>query len=119
MRTHHAGAFHAMAQVTDLASAMTEAGMGDNLRKYMQARGVNTAAVMAAINETPKKVDAVLLDPLEKGFKFADNHTLKLSAMEIPVVKARLRHVWRACDRLVNGAAGGRCCCGGNSSCAL
>ena len=94
-----------MAQVTDLASAMTEAGVGDNLRKYMQARGINTAAVMAAIARDPARGGRRPVGPAREGLQVCRQSHVELSAMEIPVVKARLRHVRRACDRLINGAA--------------
>ena len=39
------------------------------------------------------------------GFVLPDSTKLKLSELELPVERARLRQIWKACDKAENGAA--------------
>ena len=87
-----------------LAKILDEAGAEDHLRKYLSARKINTVAILAAIATDTKELDKVL-KPLEDGFVLPDSTKLKLSELELPVERARLRQIWKACDKAENGAA--------------
>ena len=68
-----------------LAKILDEAGAEDHLRKYLSARKINTVAILAAIATDTKELDKVLMKPLSE--------------------LARLRQIWKACDKAENGAA--------------
>ena len=88
-----------------LAKILDEAGAEDRLRKYLSAWKINTVAILAAIATDTKELDKVLMKPLEDGFVLPDSTKLKLSELELPVERARLRQIWKACDKAENGAA--------------
>ena len=55
---------------------------------------------MAALATTVAELDDVLVKPLESPFVVDSSHTIKLDDLRLPVERARLRHLWRAMQKV-------------------
>ena len=79
------------------AQAMAEAGIPDNIKKYILSRDIKSVEVMASIACKVEEVDENLVKPLESGFTLSGGDKIQLSQLELPVVKAKLRYLSRNC----------------------
>ena len=85
-----------------LVQAMRDAGLADNLQQYILSRDIKSVEVMASIASKIEEVDEVLADPLASAFHLPDGSEIKLSKLELPIVKAKLRFLWRKCYQECN-----------------
>ena len=79
------------------AKAMAEAGIPDNIKQYILSRDIKSIEVMASVACKVEEVDEILVKPLESGFTLPGGDKIQLSPLELPVVKAKLRFLWRKC----------------------
>ena len=85
-----------------LVQAVRDAGLADNLQQYILSRDIKSVEVMASIASKIEEVDEVLADPLASAFRLPDGSEIKLSKLELPIVKAKLRFLWRKCYQECN-----------------
>ena len=87
----------------DLQKILDGVGADNELREYLQKRGIDSVAVMAALGVDMKEAGDILVGPLESGFELASGKVFKLDPLQVPVTRARLRQAWKECDQLING----------------
>ena len=80
-----------------LVQAVRDAGLADNLQQYILSRDIKSVEVMASIASKIEEVDEVLADPLASAFRLPDGSEIKLSKLELPIVKAQLYDIIVLC----------------------
>ncbi|CAE7231016.1 unnamed protein product [Symbiodinium sp. CCMP2592] len=82
----------------ELVKLLKESGLDDKLVDYVAARDIRSRDIFASIATSVQEVDAVLMEPLVAGFKMPQGESLKLDALQLPIVRAKFRYVWRKCS---------------------
>ncbi|CAE7947465.1 pkd2, partial [Symbiodinium sp. KB8] len=77
-----------------LAQAMCDAGLAENVQQYILSWDITSIEVLA--------LDEILAEPLSSTFRVPNGPEIKLSKLEFPVVKAKLRFLWRKCNQDCN-----------------
>ena len=76
------------------------------LQQYLTVRDILSVAVMASLAEKVEELDEALMEPLTgKPFKVDESLTVKLSALELPVARAKFRFVWRQCQKVLQSSS--------------
>ena len=95
--------------MTGAASKLTkfldEAGCDDQAKRYVAERKIISTEIFASLADTADELDMVLLEPLKAEFKFSDGSAFKPDQLELPVLRAKFRRVWRqSCDEIAAAA---------------
>ena len=80
---------------TALKAILASAGASDDLVAYVEARAILTVEVYAELGEDLKEFDQAMVEPLAAPFKMPDGKVFEVTATDMPVVRARLRHAWK------------------------
>ena len=73
---------------------MCDAGLAENVQQYILSWDITSIEVLA--------LDEILAEPLSSTFRVPNGPEIKLSKLEFPVVKAKLRFLWRKCNQDCN-----------------
>ena len=93
---------------TALKAILASAGASDDLvaYAYVEARAILSVEVYAELGEDLKEFDQAMVEPLAALFKMPDGKVFEVTATDMPVVRARLRHAWKkAREKLATNAA--------------
>ena len=91
---------------TSLRAILASAGASDELMAYVEARSILSVEVYAELGEDLKEFDQAMVEPLASPFKLPDGKVFEVTATDMPVVRARLRHAWKkAREKLAPNAA--------------
>ena len=91
---------------TSLRAILASAGASDELMAYVEARSILSVEVYAELGDDLKEFDQAMVDPLASPFKLPDGKVFEVTATDMPVVRARLRHAWKkAREKLASNAA--------------
>ena len=93
---------------TALKAILASAGASDDLvaYAYVEARAILSVEVYAELGEDLKEFDQAMVEPLAAPFKMPDGKVFEVTATDMPVVRARLRHAWKkAREKLATNAA--------------
>ena len=80
---------------TSLRAILASAGASDELLAYVEARSILSVEVYAELGEDLKEFDQAMVEPLASPFKLPDGKVFEVTATDMPVVRARLRHAWK------------------------
>ena len=74
---------------------------------YVEARSILSVEVYAELGDDLKEFDQAMVEPLASPFKLPDGKVFEVTATDMPVVRARLRHAWmkKAREKLAPNAA--------------
>lgn len=75
-----------------LEDVAQEAAAGDEIKRYLAARGIKTTATLLATNL--EQLDRVLVKPLMDGWSVEGSTPITLTALEQPIATAILHHMW-------------------------
>ena len=76
--------------IDDLA---TEAAAGDDIKKYLQLRGIRTVASLALVAPDEETLNRHIIDPLLGGWT-QEGVTINVNRNEQPIARAILLHMW-------------------------
>ena len=88
-------ATHAAQTLIDFDTLAAEAGAGEVVLKYLQARGLARTATLALVEPTEARFRATVIDPLVAGYvDAATNAEFKVAAGDQPSITAILLHMY-------------------------
>ena len=70
-----------------------QAGAGDTVRAYLQARGILSVGTLAMVARDDASYESTIIEPLLRGFP-TDGGMLELPEVEQPIAKAVLLYMW-------------------------
>ena len=85
---------------TSLRSILAAAGTPDDLIAYVEARGIVSPEIYAELGDDVKEFDQAMVDSLASLVKLPDGKVFEVTATDLSVVRARLRHAWSLEPRL-------------------
>ena len=77
-----------------------EAAAGDEIKRYLSARGIKTTATLALLATSLEQLDRVLVKPLMDGWQVEGSTPITLTPSEQPIAMAILHHMWSECRAL-------------------
>jgi len=77
-----------------------EAAAGDEIKRYLSARGIKTTATLALLATSLEQLDRVLVKPLMDGWQVEGSTPITLTPSEQPIATAILHHMWSECRAL-------------------
>ena len=70
-----------------------QAGAGDTVRAYLEARGILSVGTLAMVARDEASYETTIIEPLLRGFS-TDSGKLELPEVEQPIARAVLLYMW-------------------------